>query len=199
MSANDLFEYIFKIVVLGKSKTGKTKLLKNYVGEEGTIDSITPTIGVEFFTKKVLVDNHTVLLQFWDISGRSQFRSIVDILLKGASAAILMFNKRDLSSLKEIREIWLPLLRNNLPNIIHSNDPLILVIAKLDHTPKKRSISKNEIKKTFKAINFLYYEIYDKEKEKFHAAIEQLVRNIIYYKKRKIIEAAWSYSYYGSS
>ena len=110
-----------------------------------------------------------------------------------------MFNKRDLSSLKEIREIWLPLLRNNLPNIIHSNDPLILVIAKLDHTPKKRSISKNEIKKTFKAINFLYYEIYDKEKEKFHAAIEQLVRNIIYYKKRKIIEAAWSYSYYGSS
>ena len=52
----DVFDYLFKIVIIGDSGVGKTNLLCRFTKNEFNLES-KPTIGVEFATKTIYTDN----------------------------------------------------------------------------------------------------------------------------------------------
>lgn len=57
------------VVLIGDSGVGKTNLLSRFTRNEFNLDSKS-TIGVEFATRSVQVDNKTVKAQIWD-TGKS--------------------------------------------------------------------------------------------------------------------------------
>ena len=61
---------------MGDAAVGKTCLLNRYI--KGTIPKQkTPTVGVEFATKAVqLQDNVMVKAQLWDTAGQEKYRAI---------------------------------------------------------------------------------------------------------------------------
>jgi Ras-related protein Rab-2A len=55
----------FRIIVVGDSSVGKTSLVVKYV--KGIFNkNYTVSLGVEFYSKLVNVDNEEIVLQIWD-------------------------------------------------------------------------------------------------------------------------------------
>jgi len=63
---------VLKIIVLGASNVGKTSMMKRYVTDifSGTRRA---TVGADFMTKKVKIEDYDVMLQLWDTAGQEKF------------------------------------------------------------------------------------------------------------------------------
>jgi len=63
---------IFKILILGDSGVGKTSLMNQYVKQKFT-QQYRATVGADFMSKDVVVDDKQVSLQIWDTAGQDRF------------------------------------------------------------------------------------------------------------------------------
>lgn len=63
------------VVLIGESGVGKSNLLSRFTKNEFNHDSRT-TIGVEFSTRSIQVDNITIKAQIWDTAGLERYRAI---------------------------------------------------------------------------------------------------------------------------
>ena len=69
---NSKIDYVFKIVLIGDSAVGKSQLLARFARNEFSLES-KATIGVEFQTKTLVIDNKTVKAQIWDTAGQERY------------------------------------------------------------------------------------------------------------------------------
>jgi GTPase SAR1 family protein len=59
----------YKVVFLGDQGTGKTSIIKSFM--YGSFDqSYQATIGIDFLSKTMYLDDRTVRLQIWDSAGQ---------------------------------------------------------------------------------------------------------------------------------
>jgi small GTP-binding protein len=65
MSEEDDADFLFKVVLIGDSAVGKSNLLSRFTRNEFNLESKS-TIGVEFATRTIKVDNATIKAQVWD-------------------------------------------------------------------------------------------------------------------------------------
>ncbi|NXG87299.1 RB11A protein, partial [Stercorarius parasiticus] len=63
------------VVLIGDSGVGKSNLLSRFTRNEFNLESKS-TIGVEFATRSIQVDNKTVKAQIWDTAGQERYRAI---------------------------------------------------------------------------------------------------------------------------
>lgn len=56
---------MFKYILVGDASVGKSTLLNYYINRQYN-DSNNPTMGVEFATKKVQINDKVIKLQLWD-------------------------------------------------------------------------------------------------------------------------------------
>ncbi|KAL2500444.1 ras-related protein RABA1f-like [Forsythia ovata] len=68
---DDDYDYLFKVVVIGDSGVGKSNLLSRFVRNEFNLESKS-TIGMEFATRSVSVEDKIVKAQIWDTAGQEQ-------------------------------------------------------------------------------------------------------------------------------
>lgn len=72
--ADDDYDYLFKVVLIGDSGVGKSNLLSRFTRNEFSLESKS-TIGVEFATRSIRVDDKVVKAQIWDTAGQERFGS----------------------------------------------------------------------------------------------------------------------------
>lgn len=63
------------VVLIGDSGVGKSNLLSRFTRNEFNLESKS-TIGVEFATRSIQVDNKTIKAQIWDTAGQERYRAI---------------------------------------------------------------------------------------------------------------------------
>ncbi|KAG7250681.1 hypothetical protein CRUP_012267 [Coryphaenoides rupestris] len=69
-----LWQYQFRVIMLGDSTVGKSSLLKRYT-EDAFLETINQTVGVDFYVHFLEVEPGVrVKLQFWDTAGQERFR-----------------------------------------------------------------------------------------------------------------------------
>ena len=73
--ADDDYDYLFKVVLIGDSGVGKSNLLSRFTKNEFSLESKS-TIGVEFATRSIRVDEKVVKAQIWDTAGQERFTPI---------------------------------------------------------------------------------------------------------------------------
>lgn len=96
--------FIFKTVVCGEGKVGKTSLILQYTEHKFNEEYI-QTIGSNFAIAEVtLPDDKPVKLQLWDLAGQAQFSFVRPPFYKGASAVILVFDVTKRQSLDALRD-----------------------------------------------------------------------------------------------
>lgn len=66
---------LLKVIILGDSGVGKTSLMQQYVHKKFT-KSHKATIGADFSTKEVMIDDKFVSMQIWDTAGQERFQSL---------------------------------------------------------------------------------------------------------------------------
>ena len=96
-NTSDGFEgYKFRIVLLGEAAVGKTSLVRRYT-ENAFDEEYKQTIGTTFATKDIDVTGsdgtvRKVRLNVWDMGGQSTYRELRRQFMKGASAAIVVYD-----------------------------------------------------------------------------------------------------------
>jgi Ras-related protein Rab-39B len=72
-----IFDYQFRLILIGDSTVGKSSLLK-YFTEGRYEETCDPTVGVDFFARLIEVKPGVkVKLQLWDTAGQERFRYVV--------------------------------------------------------------------------------------------------------------------------
>lgn len=111
-------DFLFKIVMIGDHGVGKTQLILRYTKNEFNIHSTT-TIGVEFTTQTLTIDNKLIGAQIWDTAGEEKYKSLTSIYYKGAVGAILVYDITQKLTFDRICSQWLSELKNfSDPNIV---------------------------------------------------------------------------------
>ena len=99
------FDLSFKIIIVGDSGVGKSclsiKASRNYFE-----DFYSPTVGFEFLTFNVKVEDQNIKLQIWDTCGQEVYRSLISSFYRSASLAIIVYSIDNENSFNSI-EIWL--------------------------------------------------------------------------------------------
>ncbi|KAG8367926.1 hypothetical protein BUALT_Bualt16G0123500 [Buddleja alternifolia] len=106
---NQKIDYVFKIVLIGDSAVGKSQLLARFARNEFSLES-KATIGVEFQTKTLLIDNKTVKAQIWDTAGQERYRAVTSAYYRGAVGAMLVYDMTKRQSFDHMAR-WLEELR----------------------------------------------------------------------------------------
>ncbi|XP_031709756.1 ras-related protein Rab-25-like [Anarrhichthys ocellatus] len=91
MGSDEAYNFVFKVVLIGESGVGKSNLLSRFTKNEFSHESRT-TIGVEFSTRSVQLDNYTIKAQIWDTAGLERYRAITSAYYRGAVGALLVYD-----------------------------------------------------------------------------------------------------------
>lgn len=87
---NQRVDYVFKVVLIGDSAVGKSQLLARFARNEFSLDS-KATIGVEFQTRTLTIDQKTIKAQIWDTAGQERYLTSSFPLLFPPSVQISLF------------------------------------------------------------------------------------------------------------
>lgn len=118
-----------KVVAVGDSNTNKTAFIR--ILSNGYND-YHESIGYEFVSARVDVDDESHEVHIWDTSGQERFKSIAKAYLRGASGAFLMYNPAIRSTfdslpnhIKFIKEIAEPkIIIMLIANKVNPDDPI---------------------------------------------------------------------------
>ncbi|KAI5284060.1 hypothetical protein KEM52_003104, partial [Ascosphaera acerosa] len=113
-------------VLIGDSGVGKSNLLSRFTRNEFNLDSKS-TIGVEFATRSIQVDNKTIKAQIWDTAGQERYRAITSAYYRGAVGALLVYDISKHQTYDNVNR-WLKELRDHAD----SNIVIMLVGNKSD-------------------------------------------------------------------
>jgi Ras-related protein Rab-7A len=134
---------LLKVIVLGDSAVGKTSLMNRYV-QNNFSDQYKATIGADFMTKEVVVDDRTVTLQIWDTAGQERFRSLGVAFYRGADCCVFVYDVNETKSFDNLNN-WhndfLSQARLSKPESF----PFVVMGNKVDvHRGSSRVISENK-------------------------------------------------------
>ncbi|KAH0791608.1 Ras-related protein Rab-5A [Histomonas meleagridis] len=101
-----------KIVMLGDSLVGKTSIVTQYVKHTFS-EAENQTVGSYFVTEIVKIDNSELCFHIWDTAGQERYRGLIPMYSRGASAAILVIDVSNPTSLESI-EPWYKSLQANI-------------------------------------------------------------------------------------
>ena len=79
---------LLKVIILGESGVGKTSLMNQYVNKKFSNHYIA-TIGADFLTKDIIVDDYLVTMQIWDTAGQERYQSLGVAFYRGADCCVL--------------------------------------------------------------------------------------------------------------
>ncbi|KAG1700780.1 hypothetical protein DVH05_011667 [Phytophthora capsici] len=166
-----LFAFV-SVVLLGNSGVGKTNLISRlHKGEFN--EEFTSTIGVEFLTHIVKVDNTDVKAQIWDTAGQERFHAMMSTYYRKAAGALLIFDVGNRTSLQAI-ERWLDQLLNVAEPGLHAT----LVGNKCDLPSDKRAVTAEEAKQFAAEHHMAYIETSAKTGENVEEAFCDIITAI---------------------
>ncbi|KAI8341179.1 GTP-binding protein [Chlamydoabsidia padenii] len=152
MLTDDEYDYLFKLVLIGDSGVGKSNLLSRFTTNEFNLESKS-TIGVEFATKNIEIEKHTIKAQIWDTSGQERYRAITGAYYRGAVGALLVYDITRKTSFQNVTH-WLKELREHAdPNIV-----IMLVGNKSDLSETNRAVTTEEGGALAEQEGFLFME-----------------------------------------
>ncbi|KGG52329.1 hypothetical protein DI09_189p10 [Mitosporidium daphniae] len=97
------------VILIGDSGVGKSNILSRFTKDKFMLEAKS-TIGVEFDSRCLQIDDKTVKAQIWDTAGQERYRAITSAYYRGASGALLVYDITKQSSFDSIPR-WLEELR----------------------------------------------------------------------------------------
>ncbi|KAJ3322747.1 Ras- protein Rab-2A [Boothiomyces sp. JEL0866] len=142
------FDYLFKYITVGDSGVGKSCLLLRLTNNEFLPTET--TIGIEFGSTILNINQKKIKLQVWDTAGQESFRSISRAYYRGAIGCLLVF---DVSR----RETFIH-LQSWLQDVLDHGNQHIKTVLVANKCDLQRQVSTAEAQEFATRNNLLYIE-----------------------------------------
>ena len=109
--SGDKYDINFKIIVIGNSGVGKSCLTLKAT-QDIFKEDFASTIGFQFFSFHVKINDKILKLQIWDTCGQEIYRSLITNFYRSTALAIICYSVTDKKSFEET-EIWLKQVKSN--------------------------------------------------------------------------------------
>ncbi|KAF9520621.1 hypothetical protein BS47DRAFT_1323701 [Hydnum rufescens UP504] len=140
-----------KIVLLGDQSVGKTSLITRFMYD--TFDNTyQATIGIDFLSKTMYLEDRTVRLQLWDTAGQERFRSLIPSYIRDSSVAIVVFDITNRASFLSTSK-WIEDVRSE-----RGNDVIIVLVGNKADLSDKRQVTLEEATAKSTELNILFME-----------------------------------------
>jgi Ras-related protein Rab-6A len=160
----------YKLVFLGDQGVGKTSIItrfmydsfdKNYQVKISLnviyfiIIVFKATIGIDFLSKTMYLEDRTVRLQLWDTAGQERFRSLIPSYIRDSSVAVIVYDITSISTKYSLvicvtfafldrasflnTSKWIEDVRNE-----RGNDVIIVLVGNKTDVSERRQVSVEE-------------------------------------------------------
>lgn len=157
----------YKVVFLGDQSVGKTSIILRFM-----YDSFDPnyqaTIGIDFLSKTMYVDDSVVRLQLWDTAGQERFRSLIPSYIKDSSFAIVVYDITSKQSFDTVQK-WVEDAR-----ALRGSEVQIMLVGNKADLAEKREVPMEDAQKLSEELNVMFIEV----SAKAGVNIKQLFRNL---------------------
>ena len=171
---DDIYEMMFKVVLVGDSFVGKTNIMSKYLKNEFHEDS-KATVGVEFGSKQFKIEGHTIKAQIWDTAGQERYKAITSAYYKGAKGAFVVYDITRKGSFESI-EKWV----NDLTSTADKKLTIVVIGNKCD-LEDQRQITKEQGEEKANKLEVAFLETSAFSGENLDKAFEMMMNEI--YKK----------------
>ncbi len=157
----------FKLVFLGEQSVGKTSLITRFMYDSFD-NTYQATIGIDFLSKTMYLEDRTVRLQLWDTAGQERFRSLIPSYIRDSSVAVVVYDVTSRASFMNTSK-WVDDVRAE-----RGNDVIIVLVGNKTDLPDKRQVTSDEGDKKAKEYGVLFIET----SAKAGANVKQLFKRI---------------------
>lgn len=165
---------LLKIIILGDSGVGKTSIMNRYVNKKFS-SQYKATIGADFVTKDVVVDDRLVTMQIWDTAGQERFQSLGVAFYRGADCCVLVYDVTAPTTFKSL-DSWRDEFLIQASPRDPENFPFIVIGNKIDQ--ESRAVSAKRAQAWCQSKNNLpYFETSAKEAINVESAFITVARN----------------------
>lgn len=141
----------FKLVFLGEQSVGKTSLITRFMYDSFD-NTYQATIGIDFLSKTMYLDDRTVRLQLWDTAGQERFRSLIPSYIRDSSVAVVVYDITNRTSFMNTSK-WVDDVRGE-----RGNDVIIVLVGNKTDLNDKRQVTTEEGEKKAREYRVMFIE-----------------------------------------
>ena len=145
-------ELKYKLIVIGDELVGKTAILKRFKFNQ--FNAIyEPTVGLEFESIPILIDDQSVNLLLYDMSGHQKFRGLIPLYTSDANIILLIYDISKLDSFNNI-EKWYSSLNN-----LNRKEVIFALVGNKCDLDYNRKVQMEQAQKYADDHNFIFQEV----------------------------------------
>ncbi|KAL4542280.1 hypothetical protein Ndes2526B_g09248 [Nannochloris sp. 'desiccata'] len=110
------------------------------------------TIGIDFLSKTMYLEDRTVRLQLWDTAGQERFRSLIPSYIRDSSVAVIVYDVTNRPSFLNIQR-WVEEVRAE-----RGADVIIVLVGNKTDLVDKRQVSIEEGDAKARELNVMFIE-----------------------------------------
>nr|XP_020663353.1 ras-related protein Rab-6A-like isoform X3 [Pogona vitticeps] len=141
----------FKLVFLGEQSVGKTSLITRFMYDSFD-NTYQATIGIDFLSKTMYLEDRTMRLQLWDTAGQERFHSLIPSYIRDSAAAVIIFDLTNLNSFQQTSK-WIDDVRTE-----RGSDVIIMLVGNKTDLADKRQITTEEGEQRAKELSVMFIE-----------------------------------------
>lgn len=147
--ANPLVKH--KLVFLGEQSVGKTSIITRFMYD--TFDTTyQATIGIDFLSKTMYLEDRTVRLQLWDTAGQERFRSLIPSYIRDSAVALVVYDITNRESFAQVNK-WIEDVRAE-----RGSDVIIVLVGNKTDLNDSRQVSTEEGEKKARDLTVMFME-----------------------------------------
>ena len=147
-----------KVVLLGEAHVGKTAIINQYISYSFQVE-LCATLTTYKSRKDININENTLNLELWDISGSESYRTVNKIYMRNIDIALLIYDVTNRRSFEELN-YWIQTVKEE-----SYKEVFFGVIGNKNDLYQERVIEEEEGKKFANNNNALFFETSAKDLE----------------------------------
>ncbi|KAI8139606.1 ras-related protein rab-like protein-6A [Fennellomyces sp. T-0311] len=161
----------YKLVFLGEQSVGKTSLITRFMYDSFD-NTYQATIGIDFLSKTMYLEDKTVRLQLWDTAGQERFRSLIPSYIRDSSVAVIVYDISNRESFLNTSK-WIDDVRAE-----RGNQVIIVLVGNKTDLSEKREVTPDEGEKRAKELNVMFIETSAKAGHNVKTLFRKIAQNL---------------------
>ena len=142
----------YKLIFLGDQSVGKSCILNRFMNDTFT-EEYQATIGLDFQSKNVRIDNQDIHLLLYDTAGQEKFRALIPMYTRDANIILLVYDVTSKDSFLHLSD-WLRDLTN-----VKKEEVIFAVVGNKTDLDDRREVNSNEGENYAKEHDFIFAEV----------------------------------------